>query len=85
MTNREFFERYSTEKWALEQNLCFLIQSYIEQIEKKTGQSYLAQHYNPVTFVKEFMREETIADVEMAEKSLNDKKPEVIIDVEEIN
>ena len=62
MTNLEVFQNFNTEKWVLEENLCFLLQAYAEKLGVKDP-------YNPVTFVKDFMKEETIVDVEYAEKS----------------
>ena len=75
MTNQELFEQYNTEKWVIEQNLCFLLQTYWEEHGKKAvedaknGYITSAMPYNPVSFVKEFMKEETICAVEYAEKS----------------
>ena len=75
MTNQELFEQYNTEKWVIEQNLCFLLQKYWEEHGKKTIEQakngYVTSNmpYNPVSFVKEFMKEETLCDVKYAEKS----------------
>jgi hypothetical protein len=67
MTNQELFEQYNTEKWVIEQNLCFLLQLYWDRHCQDAFHSGMPE--NPVTFVKKFMKEETICDVEYAEKS----------------
>ncbi len=70
MTNSEVFEQYNTEKWVIEQNLCFLLQEYWEKYGKKAveqaknGYVTSGMPCNSVSFVKEFMKEETICDVE---------------------
>lgn len=75
MTNLEIFEQYNTEKWVIEQNLCFLLQTYWEEHGKKAiedaknGYITHTMPYNPISFVKEFMKNETLCDVEFAEKS----------------
>ena len=75
MTNAEVFKEYGTEKWVIEQNLCFMLQAYWEEHGKKAledarnGYITSAMPYNPVSFVKEFMRDETLCAVEYAEKS----------------
>ena len=75
MKNSEVFKQYNTEQWVIEQNLCFLLQEYwkihgkkaIEQA--KNGYVTSGMPYNPVSFVKEFMKEETLCEIEWAEKS----------------
>lgn len=75
MTNSEVFKQYGTEQWVIEQNLCFLLQEYWEKHGKKAieqaknGYVTSGMPCNPVSFVKEFMKDETICDVEFAEKS----------------
>ena len=75
MTNLELFEQYNTEKWVIEQNLCFLLQKYWDEYGKaaieqaKNGYATSGMPYNPVSFVKTFMKEETLCDVKYAEKS----------------
>ena len=85
MTNKEVFINYSSEQWVLEQNLCFMLQDYWDKIKEKCGDKLPSQMpLNPVTFVKSFMKEETIVDVLWAEKSKMDnvmKHPENIIDI----
>ena len=75
MTNSEVFRQYNTEKWVIEETLCFLLQEYWEIHGKKAIEDakngYITSNmpYNPVSFVKKFMRDETICDVVAAEKS----------------
>ncbi len=75
MINSEVFEQYNTERWVIEQNLCFLLQEYWEEHGKKAIEQakngYVTgdMPYNPVSFVKKFMKDETLCDVEYAEKS----------------
>ena len=75
MKNSEVFEQYNTERWVIEQNLCFLLQTYWEihgrkAIENaKNGYITSRMPYNSVSFVKEFMNDETLCDVDYAEKS----------------
>ena len=75
MTNSELFKQYGTEKWVIEQNLCHLLQEYWEEhgrkaIEQaKNGYTTSGMPYNPVSFVKEFMKDETLCNVGYAEKS----------------
>ena len=75
MTNAEFFANYGTEKWATEQNLCFLLQGYWEAIRERTGvgkELPSQMPLNPVSYVKEFMKEETLVETEWAERSKMD-------------
>ena len=75
MTNQELFLQYNTENWVIEQNLCFLLQKYWAEYGKaaieqaKCGYTTSNMPYNPVSFVKKFMKEETLCDVKYAEKS----------------
>ena len=88
MTNQEIFEQYNTEKWVIEQNLCFLLQKYWEEHGKKAieqakdGYITRSMPYNPISFVKEFMREETLCEVEYAEKSKMETLANNIIDAD---
>ena len=78
MKNADVFKNYGTEQWVIEQNLCFMLQTYWEEHGKraieqaKNGYITSEMPYNPVTFVKKFMKEETICEVEYAEKSKMD-------------
>ena len=75
MTNAEVFEQHNTEKWVIEQTLCSLLQNYWEEHGKKAieqakkGYTTSNLPYNSLKFVKEFMKKETLCDVEDAEKS----------------
>ena len=88
MTNQEVLEQYNTEKWVVEETLCYLLQLYWERYgskaieQAKDGYISTQMPKNPVTFVKEFMKEETYCNVEFAEKSKMDTVSKgVIIDV----
>ena len=81
MTNQEVFEEYNTEKWVIEQNLCFLLQEYWDKHCKDKFESRLPE--NPVSFVKKFMKEETLCEVEYAEKSkINTIESREIVDID---
>ena len=69
MTNLELFENYNTEKWVIEENLCFMLQEYWEKCNEKGYLKERQMPINPVSFVKSFMKEETLCEVEYAEKS----------------
>ncbi len=72
MTNQELFEQYGSEKWVIEQNLCFLLQTYWEECHSK---GYIMESHmsvNPVGFVKQFMKEETLCNIKYAEQSKMD-------------
>ena len=75
MTNQDVFKEYGSEKWIVEQNLCFLLQEYWETHGKnaveaaKRGYTTSDMPYNPVSFVKQFMKAETYCELKYAEKS----------------
>lgn len=72
MQNNEFFANYGTEQWAIEQNLCFMLQEYWEAIRNRTGIGKtlpIQLPLNPVSFIKEFMKEDTLVDIKYAEQS----------------
>lgn len=75
MTNAEVFKQYNTENWVIEQNLCFLLQAYWDAHgqkaveDAKNGSVTRSMPYNPISFVKKFMKDETLCTVEYAEKS----------------
>ena len=75
MTNSEIFEQYGTETWVIEQALCSLLQEYWETHGKKAiedaknGYITSSMPYNPISFIKKFMKDETLCNVEYAEKS----------------
>ena len=62
MTNKEVFEQYGSESWVVEENLHFLLQEFTEKLGVRPT-------FNTVGFIKNFMKEETIVEVEWAEKS----------------
>lgn len=86
MTNAEVFEQFNTERWVIEQNLCFLLQTYWDEYGKKAVEDakngYITSEmpYNPVSFVKKFMKDETLCAVEYAEKSKMDTVENNIIE-----
>lgn len=88
MTNQEVFKEYGSEKWVMEQNLCFLLQEYWETHGKKAiedaknGYITNSMPYNPVSFVKKFMKEETYCDLKHAEKSKMKTLESNVIDVD---
>lgn len=89
MLNKEVFEQYGSERWVIEQTLCFMLQSYWEQYGKLRCEQIRRGLYasdmpcNPVTFVKQFMKEETLCEIEYAEKSkMNTLQNGTIIDVD---
>ena len=88
MTNQEIFEQYNTEKWVIEQNLCFMLQEYWEKYGKKAiddaknGYITRCMPYNPVSFVKEFMKDETLCAVEYAEKSKMETLESNVIEID---
>jgi hypothetical protein len=72
MLNKEVFEKYGTENWVIEENLCYLLQKYAEKLG-------VPNPYNPVTFVKDFMKEETYVNTEYAEMSAIDTAKKNIV------
>lgn len=85
MTNQEVFKNYGSEQWVIEQNLEFLLQMYWEECYNKYPDTKITRHQpiNPVSFVKKFMKEETICETEYAEKSKMDTlEKQVVIDVD---
>lgn len=76
MTNKEVFEQYGSESWVIEENLCYLLQEYKELVENGKW-----RNVNLVGFVKQFMKEESLASIEFAEKSKLDTLEKDAIDV----
>lgn len=72
MLNKEVFEKFGTEKWVIEENLCYLLQKYAEKLG-------VSNPYNPVTFVKDFMKEETYVNTTYAEMSAIDTAKKNIV------
>lgn len=80
MTNKEYFESYASVAWALEQNLAMMISQYCED-------SNIPHHMmkNPVTFVKKFMKQETYAEIDFAEKAkMEQLESSIIVDVNQM-
>lgn len=65
MTNKEVFEQYGSENWVIEENLYFLLQEFAENLGVRPT-------FNTVGFIKNFMKDETLVEVEWAEKSKQD-------------
>ena len=88
MTNQEVFKEYGSEKWVVEQNLCFLLQEYWETHCKKAienaknGYTTSGMPYNPISFVKQFMKAETYCELKDAEKSKMETLESNVIDVD---
>ena len=59
MTNAEVFNQYGTERWVIEENLCFMLQEFCEE-------ENITPRNNLISFIKKFMKEETIVNVEYA-------------------
>lgn len=78
MTNAEVFNQYGTEQWVIEENLCFMLQEFCES-------ENIRPKANLVTFIKKFMKEDTIIDVEYAEKSaIHTAKKNVVCEADTI-
>ena len=81
MTNEEVFN--SKQKWAIEENLCFMLQTYWEEACKKENNGQTREMtINPVTFVKEFMEKESYVYDDMIKKSMADSNSCEVIDGE---
>lgn len=84
MMNQELFQQFGTEKWVVEQNLCFLMQEYWEELHKNGYVKESQMPINPVGFIKKFMKEETHCDVEIAEQSKMNTLEDNVVDVLEL-
>lgn len=85
MLNSEFFANYGTEQWAVEENLCFMLQKYWETVREQTypGKPLpLMPPVNLVSFTKEFMKENTLVEVKYAEQSKMQNLETAAIDAE---
>ena len=87
MTNKEVFAKYGDIQWTTESNLCFLLQEFWETVRNNSPELKLPSHpsINLVSFVKKWMKEETIVEVDMAERNLQENllaKENVIEDAE---
>lgn len=80
MTNKEVFEKYSDQQFIVEELVYDAIMEYWEKHCKK----YNAQPpANIVGFVKNWMKQESIANTEIVDVNRQrEKEPEDIIDVE---
>ena len=86
MTNQEVFTQFGSEKWVVEQTLCFMMQDYWEKLHEKGYVKESQMPINPVSFIKGFMKEETITDINYAEKSKIDTvENNVVIDADYID
>ena len=81
MTNKEIFEQYGSETWAIESNLCFLLQEYWDKTNE-VNRTHLDMPINPVGFAKEFMDKETYLNIPYVEQSKMDSLEKDAIDVE---
>ena len=76
MTNAEVFNQYGTERWVIEENLCFMLQEFCEE-------ENIIPKNNLISFIKKFMKEETIVNVEYAEKSaINTAENNVVYEID---
>ena len=76
MTNAEIFNQYGTERWVIEENLCFMLQEFCEE-------ENITPRNNLISFIKKFMKEETIVNVEYAEKSaINTAEKNVVYEMD---
>ena len=82
MKNADIFAEYGSEKWVIEQNLCFLLQEYWQEIYDKGYVKEAHMPINPVGFTKEFMKEDTLCDIECAEKSKMQTLEKNVIDID---
>ena len=82
MTNQEVFENYGSERWAIEQNLCFMLQEYWDELYKKGVVKESQMPINPVSFVKDFMKQESYVETKYAEQSKMNTLEKNVIDVD---
>ena len=72
MINKEVFEQFGSEQLVIEENLCYLLREYADKLD-------IVHPYNPVTFVKNFMKEETYVDTKYAEMRAVDTARENVV------
>ena len=65
MTNKEVIENYNTEQWVMEELMFDLLHEFMDKANISRG----SLRFNMVGFIKEFMKQEALCDVEYAEKS----------------
>ena len=75
MTNLDVFKEYSSEKWVIEQALSFLLQEFVEE------NKYEHPKVNPIGIIKKFLDEETVCDVEWAEKAKMNRIEDSVVNV----
>lgn len=78
MLNKDIFKEYNTENWVIEENLCYLLQMYKDELRKNKDPNILG-------FVKNFMKQETFIEVKYAEKSKMDTVETNVIDVDTLD
>ena len=78
MLNKDIFKEYNTENWAIEENLCYLLQMYRDELRKN-------KNPNIVGFVKDFMKQETFVDIKYAEKSKMNTVETNVIDIDTLD
>ena len=66
MNNKELFERgYAHE---IEENMCYLLQEYWDKIaEREFHNKYRQCPFNPVSFIKDFMKRDTYVNYEITD------------------
>lgn len=78
MLNKDIFKEYNTENWVIEENLCYLLQMYKDELMKNKDPNILG-------FVKNFMKQETFIEVKYAEKSKMNTVETNVIDVDTLD
>ena len=81
MTNKELFQTRAD--YEVEENLGYLLQIYWDKVKEKIpGNHYLQSPINPVSFVKEFLKEETYVNTDISDRLQNQNNDIIIIDGE---
>lgn len=82
MVNSEVFKQFGSEQWVIEQNLCFMLQEYWDELYEKGAVKESQMPINPVSFVKNFMKEESYVEAEYAEQSKMNTLEKNVIDID---
>ena len=82
MINSEIFKQFGSEQWAIEQNLCFMLQEYWAELYEKGAVKESQMPINPVSFIKKFMKEESYVETDYAEQSKMNTLEKNVVDVE---
>lgn len=82
MVNSEIFKQFGSEQWVIEQNLSFMLQEYWNELQKKGTVKESQLPINPVSFVKEFMKQESYVETEYAEQSKMNTLEKNVIDAD---